>query len=80
MILNPKSLAQRPEAPNDQQEQCSEESSLSPMNTGNVKVLMDSWNYRNLLPPNEGTAWVQVNKDNMRDPVVKVCTLKWLTY
>ena len=33
-----------------------------------IKVLMDSWNYRNLLPPRAGAVWDQVD-DDMNNPV-----------
>ena len=33
-----------------------------------MKVLMDSWNYQNLLPPRVGAVWDQVDNDtNNRD-------------
>lgn len=33
----------------------------------NVEVLMDSWNYRNLLPDRVGAVWQQVDYDNNND-------------
>ena len=30
----------------------------------NMRVLMDSWNYRNLLPIRTGDVWDQVDNDN----------------
>ena len=30
----------------------------------NMTVLMDSWNYQNLLPPRTGAVWDQVDNDN----------------
>ena len=29
----------------------------------NMRVLMDSWNYENLLPPHIGAVWDQVDND-----------------
>ena len=35
-----------------------------PAYSANMKVLMDSWNYQNLLPPRFGAVWDQVDNDN----------------
>ena len=34
-----------------------------PAYSANMRVLMDSWNYRNLLPPHTGAVWDQVDND-----------------
>ena len=34
----------------------------------NMRVLMDSWNYRNLLPTRIGDVWDQVDNDNRNNP------------
>ena len=38
-----------------------------PAYSSNMKVLMDSWNYRNLLPPRTGAVWDLVDND-MNNP------------
>ena len=34
-----------------------------PVYSANMRVLMDSWNYQNLLPPRIGAVWDQVDND-----------------
>ena len=34
-----------------------------PAYSANMRVLMDSWNYLNLLPPRIGAVWDQVDND-----------------
>ena len=34
-----------------------------PAYSANMRVLMDSWNYQNLLPPRPGAVWEQVDND-----------------
>ena len=34
-----------------------------PAYPANMRVLMDSWNYKNLLPPRTGAVWDQVDND-----------------
>jgi hypothetical protein len=34
-----------------------------PAYSANMRVLMDSWNYRNLLPPRTAAVWDQVDND-----------------
>ena len=34
-----------------------------PSYSANMRVLMDSWNYQNLLPPRNGAVWDQVDYD-----------------
>ena len=40
----------------------------------NMKVLMDSWNYENLLSPHTGAVWEQVDNDQSGDETVGVVT------
>ena len=35
----------------------------TPAYSANMRVLMDSWNYQNLLPPRPGAVWDQVDND-----------------
>ena len=35
----------------------------TPAYSANMRVLMDSWNYQNLLPPRNGAVWDQVDND-----------------
>ena len=35
-----------------------------PTYSANMRVLMNSWNYQNLLPPRTGAVWDQVDNDN----------------
>ena len=35
-----------------------------PAYSANMRVLMDSWNYQNLLPSHTGAVWDQVDNDN----------------
>ena len=35
----------------------------TPAYSANMRVLMDSWNYQNLLPPRIGAVWDQVDND-----------------
>ena len=41
-----------------------------PAYSANMRVLMDSWNYRNLLPPRIGAVWDQVDNDKNNDATV----------
>ena len=54
-------------APGDEKQQCRDirESGLAPLPaySANMKVLMDSWNYLNLLSPRTGAVWDQVDND-----------------
>ena len=38
-----------------------------PAYSANMRVLMDSWNYQNLLPPRIGAVWDQVDNDMNND-------------
>ena len=54
------------EAPGDAEPECTE---LPPsFNTSNTRVLMDSYNYANLLPPHEGAVWQQMDNDENSVP------------
>ena len=35
----------------------------TPAYSANMRVLMDSWNYQNLLPPRAGAVWNQMDND-----------------
>ena len=54
-------------APRDEEPFCSnlraEGSAPIPGYSANMRVLMDSWNYQNLLPPRPGAVWDQVDND-----------------
>ena len=39
----------------------------TPAYSTNMRVLMDSWNYRILLPPRTGAVWDQVDNDTNND-------------
>ena len=39
----------------------------TPAYSTNMRVLMDSWNYQNLLPPRMGAVWDQVDNDMNND-------------
>ena len=39
-----------------------------PAYSANMRVLMDSWNYQNLLPPRAGAVWDQVDNDMNNSP------------
>ena len=36
----------------------------TPSYAANVRVLMNSWNYQNLLPPHTGAVWTEVHIDD----------------
>ena len=38
--------------------------------SSNMRVLMDSWNYQNLLPPRMGAVWDQVDSDVRNSPTI----------
>ena len=48
-----------------------------PAYSANMRVLMDSWNYHNLLPPRTGAVWDQVDNDtNQKDgTTTNVCNM-----
>ena len=54
-------------APEDEEALCEQLRALgaapTPAYSTNMRVLMDSWNYRNLLPPRTGAVWDQVDND-----------------
>ena len=55
-------------APGDEEQLCRglrENGVISiPAYSADMRVLMDSWNYQNLLPPRAGAVWDQVDNDN----------------
>ena len=54
-------------APEDEEPLCeqlrSQGAAPIPAYSANMRVLMDSWNYQNLLPPRPGAVWEQVDND-----------------
>ena len=58
-------------APGDQQELCGALRTLGVVPTPDydptMVILMDSWNYQNLLPPQSGAVWQQVDNDTNND-------------
>ena len=63
MLANPGSGV----APADEEVVCEQlravEFAPTPGYSTNMRVLMDSWNYQNLLPPRIGAVWGQVDND-----------------
>ena len=59
-------------APGDEQLLCRQLKAAGvapiPAYSANMRVLMDSWNYQNLLPPRTGAVWDQVDND-VNNPV-----------
>ena len=53
-----------------------------PAYSANMRVLMDSWNYQNLLPDRTGAVWDQVDNDmnNAELETTNVCTYSVFTY
>ena len=55
-------------APGDEDQVCRDlrEGGVAPIPaySANMKILMDSWNYPNLLPPRTRAVWDQVDNDN----------------
>ena len=41
-----------------------------------TRVLMDTWNYNNLLPDHTGSVWEQVDNDN-NNPVATTSNVSW---
>ena len=58
-------------APGDEEPLCqqlrAEAVAPIPAYAANMRVLMDSWNYQNLLPPRMGAVWDQVDNDMNND-------------
>ena len=54
-------------APGDEEPLCeqlrAQGTALIPAYSSNMRVLMDSWNYHNLLPDRTGAVWDQVDND-----------------
>ena len=48
-----------------------------PVYSANTRVLMDSWNYQNLLPPRNGAVWYQVDNDE-NNPSGITTNVSWL--
>ena len=52
-----------------------------PAHSANMRVLMDSWNYQNLLPPRTGAVWDQVDNDkNNREVTTTNVSISILIY
>ena len=55
-------------APGDEEALCEQlratGAAPTPAYSTNMRVLMDSWNYQNLLPPRTGAVWDQVDNDD----------------
>ena len=55
-------------APGDEDSICEQLRSVGavpiPAYSANRRVLMDSWNYQNLLPPRTGAVWQEVDSDD----------------
>lgn len=67
-------------APEDAESICREIPLPRPENPPNSRVLMDSYNYVNLLPPHGGAVWQQVDNDENNEggrgtEVRKLCVL-----
>ena len=68
-------------APGDEDSFCINEllssGTIPPIYPPNSKILLDSYNYVNLLPPQDGAVWQAVDNDNNneagRGTEVKVC-------
>lgn len=51
-------------APDDAHTFCTESSHCAaPVHPPNYRILLDSFNYLNLLPPHDGAVWQQVDND-----------------
>ena len=65
LLVNPGSSV----APGDEEPLCESlrtlEAAPIPAYSANMRVLMDSWNYQNLLPPRIGAVWDQVDNDQI---------------
>ena len=59
-------------APGDEEPLCDELRAVGSIPTPDydptMRVLMDTWNYNNLLPPQSGAVWQQVDDDNNNQP------------
>ena len=55
-------------APGDEEDLCADLRAggtiPTPVYSPTMRILMDSWNYQNLLPPRMGAVWTQVDNDN----------------
>ena len=67
LLLYLSTIADATVAPGDKDQFCEllRTNGVSPIPaySANVRVLMDSWNYQNLLPPRTGAVWDQVDND-----------------
>ena len=67
ILLRLSTITEGAVAPGDEDQICTDlrVSGVFPILTysANMRVLMDSWNYHNLLPPRIGAVWDQVDND-----------------
>ena len=65
MIAGAASLSSRDELEEDSlcEKLRSQGAAPTPAYSANMRVLMDSWNYQNLLPPRAGAVWDQMDSD-----------------
>ena len=65
-------IAESAVAPRDENQLCRDLRAAGvvpiPAYSANTRILMDSWNYRNLLPDRVGAVWDQVDNDNNNPP------------
>ena len=62
-LLHISTIAGSTVAPGDEAPRCEQLRALKVTPINNMRVLMDSWNYENLLPPHIGAVWDQVDND-----------------
>ena len=67
-------------APGDEESLCDDLRASGSIPTSDydptVRVLMDTWNYNNLLPVRSGSVWEQVDNDN-NNPVGATTNVSW---
>jgi hypothetical protein len=60
-------------APGDEEAECewfrAQRAAPTPAYSATMRVLMDSWNYQNLLPPRIGAVWDQLVDNDMSNNV-----------
>ena len=72
LLVNIKAVVVVGTAPGDEWDLCADLRAGAfapiPNYTPDMMILMDSWNYQNLLPPRTGAVWTEVDND-MNNPV-----------
>ena len=67
ILLHLSTIADGAVAPGDEDQLCRDLRTRGeapiPAYSANMRILMDSWNYQNLLPPRDGAVWDQVDND-----------------